>query len=50
MTFIIILLILFLSIFFVYAMVSVTNTHEAETDEEFMQRMKEYEDNKKSQE
>lgn len=50
MTIIFILLILFLSMFFIYAMVSITDTHEDETDEEFMQRMKKYEDNKKSQE
>jgi hypothetical protein len=35
---------------FVYSMLNVSGRHDDETEEEFMQRMKEYENNKKSQE
>lgn len=50
MTIIFILLILILSMLFVYSMFSISGRHDDETEEEFMKRMKEYEDNKKSQE
>jgi hypothetical protein len=35
---------------FVYSMLNVSGSNDDETEEEFMQRMKEYEDNKKNQE
>lgn len=34
---------------FVYSMLNVSGSNDDETEEEFMRRMKEYEDNKKSQ-
>lgn len=35
---------------FIYSMLNVSGSNDDETEEEFMRRMKEYEDNKKSQE
>ena len=35
---------------FVYSMFNISGSNDDETEEEFMQRMKEYQDNKKSQE
>jgi hypothetical protein len=37
-------------ILFIYSIFNVSGRHDDETEEEFMQRMKEYEENKKSQE
>ena len=50
MTILIIILALSICTVFVYSMFNVSKRNDDETEEEFMQRMKEYEDNKKSQE
>ena len=50
MTIFIIILILAGCTIFVYSMFNVSKRNDDETEEEFLQRMKEYEENKKSQE